>query len=319
MADTHTNNTRQEKTEGRQVSITHLIYLTIIFIILTILFWTLSLNNSDDALRLFSFASTITSIVLAVVSIVYSIFSGKNVDASLGSISKTSDDIRAVGHDIQKIGEDFSKVSVNIQNVAEGIETVNAQLNGEVEKISGLESNVNNILSSNENLSERVSALLDELRNTHSDVKDLGEQIFKVTKESSATSAKPSGRSTTTYNKSHYTFAARLMIYACSFTQKEGYPKSFPLSILMSESWDLYFYGYAYSLKGLLGTKIFDAEVEDRKTITIKTFDSDYFKDIKKEELVSDIKKSNRTYMEGRLASIEQYFEEHKEDSKVKE
>lgn len=317
MADTNKNNARQEGNGEKQVSITHLIYLTIIFIILTILFWTLSLNSSDEALRLFSFASTITSIVLAVVSIVFSIFSGKNVDASLGSISKTSDDIRIVGHDIQKIGEDFSKVSVNMQSVAEGIETVNAQLNGEVEKISGLESNVNNILASNENLSERVSALLDELRNTHSDVKGLGEQIFKITKESSATSTNTSsGRGTNTYNKAHYTFAARLLLYACLFTQKEGYPKSFPLSILMSDSWELYFYGYAYSLKGLLGIKIFDAEVEDRKTITIKTFDTAYFKDIKKEGLFADVKESNRTYLEGRLVSIEQYFDEHKEDPK---
>ena len=169
-----------ENLGGKKVNVLHLVYLSIIFTILTILFWTLSMNTSDDALRLFSFASSITSIVLAVVSIAYSLVSGKQVDASLGSISKTSEDIRVVGNDIQKIGNEFSAVSADIKDVAKGIESVNKQLNGEIEKITGLESNVSNILSSNENLSERVSELLNELRNTHNDVQTLGEQI-KIT------------------------------------------------------------------------------------------------------------------------------------------
>ncbi len=308
-----------ENLGGKKVNVLHLVYLSIIFTILTILFWTLSMNTSDDALRLFSFASSITSIVLAVVSIAYSLVSGKQVDASLGSISKTSEDIRVVGNDIQKIGNEFSAVSADIKDVAKGIESVNKQLNGEIEKITGLESNVSNILSSNENLSERVSELLNELRNTHNDVQTLGEQI-KITQASATTPIKQSGKGFAgAYNKAHYTFAARLLLFACTFTQKKGYPKSFPLSILMSESWELYFYGYAYSLIGLLGPKVFDVDVEDKKTITIKTFDTNYFKNVKKEDLVSDVQEKNKTYMEGRLASIEQYFEEHKEDSKVKE
>ena len=54
----------------------HLFYCGVIFIILTIFFWTMAMNESNDAVRLFSFAATITSIVLAVVSIVFSIVSG---------------------------------------------------------------------------------------------------------------------------------------------------------------------------------------------------------------------------------------------------
>ena len=121
-----------ENLGGKKVNVLHLVYLSIIFTILTILFWTLSMNTSDDALRLFSFASSITSIVLAVVSIAYSLVSGKQVDASLGSISKTSEDIRVVGNDIQKIGNEFSAVSADIKDVAKGIESVNKQLNASV-------------------------------------------------------------------------------------------------------------------------------------------------------------------------------------------
>lgn len=311
MAETNKGNTQQECSQERKVSATHLVYLSIIFVILTILFWTLSLNNSSDALRLFSFASTITSIVLAVVSITYSIVSGKNVDASLGSISKTSDDIRTVGHEIRKIGEGFSNVSTDIQNVAKGIETVNTQLSGEIEKLSGMETNVHEILSSNEELSERVNALLDAMHKTQDDVKGLG-YLLNTSREQDA--SRKSGAKKTKkdeFDQSNYTIAASLMLYACSLTQQEGNPKSFPLSIILNEQWNLYFYGYAYAMSGLLDSNVFDVEVEDKTTLIVKKFDVNYFKNLNRESLLRGIEKKDS--MEKRLNAIDTYFAEHKE------
>lgn len=308
-ADKHTDTPSQKK---RQVNVMHLVYITVIFIILTILFWTLSLNNSDDALRMFSFASTITSIVLAVVSIVYSIFSGKNVDASLGSISKTSEDIREVGSDIRNIGEDLSKVGTNIQGVAEGIETVNQKLSGEVEKIVGLEDKVHDILSSNAELNERIKALLDTTRQTQSNVEEIGSILSSMQeKDTQPQSTKRKGAEGE--KKFQYTVAARLMLYACSLTQKEGNVKTFPLNILLTEKWSLYFYGYAFALNGILGDEIFEVEVKDTDNdpmLTVIRFDSTYFKEITKEDLLGSMDK--KQYMEDQLKKIEQYFEEYK-------
>lgn len=311
MAGNNENSRTTENTGGKKVNVLHLVYLSIIFAILTILFWTLSMNTSDEALRLFSFASSITSIVLAVVSIAYSLVSGKNVDASLGSISKTSDDIRTVGNNIQRIGDKFSKVSTDIQGVAAGIENVNQQLSGEIEKISGLESNVSSILTSNENLSERVSALLDEMRKTHADVKGINEILGK-TKESTTTGKKGTKKNPLeTFDRSNYTIAARLMLYACSLTQKEGNTKAFPLSIILNEDWNLYFYGYAYSLNGLLGSNIFAVDVTEERMLTVKKFDVEYFKGLNKEDLLNDVERKD--FMEENITKIEGYFEEHKE------
>lgn len=75
--------------EGKTVNRLHLIYgyaIAILVIIAIIICWVLSCKGyvSENAFQNFSFAASIVSIVLALVSIVYTIYSGGNVTNSVG-------------------------------------------------------------------------------------------------------------------------------------------------------------------------------------------------------------------------------------------
>ena len=106
-----------------------------------------------------------------------------------------------------------------------------------------------------------------------------------------------------------------MMLYACFLAQKAESCNHFPLSILISEQWIMYFYGYAYSMKGLLGKEKFDVEVKENKIMFVNRFDLNYFKGVSKNELFSDDVLTDE--MRKRLRTIEQYFEENKPNSDV--
>lgn len=83
----------------REVDKLHLIYIiviSILFVIFLIICWVISCKQqiSDVALQNFSFAATITSIVLAVVSIVYSIYSGAGMSGSVSLMQDAENKIR---------------------------------------------------------------------------------------------------------------------------------------------------------------------------------------------------------------------------------
>lgn len=102
----------------------HLFYCGVIFIILTIFFWTMAMNESNDAVRLFSFAATITSIVLAVVSIVFSIVSGFKTFRSVGSIQDASDRIGNVGEKLETIQASLTDDISHLTTIEQDIHTV---------------------------------------------------------------------------------------------------------------------------------------------------------------------------------------------------
>lgn len=85
--DTNNDNKSNRSFWGRKVSIWHIIYLVIICLIINVfLFCIVPGRINDDAYHNFSFAATITSIVLAVVSIVYSLQSGLSSQSQLNGI-----------------------------------------------------------------------------------------------------------------------------------------------------------------------------------------------------------------------------------------
>lgn len=99
----------------RKVSIWHILYIVLIFIILGIcLLCVIPGRINDDAYHNFSFAATITSIVLAVVSIVYSIQSGLS---SVGHMSNLSEIESNINKEIAR----FSTLEASIK---EGVKDV---------------------------------------------------------------------------------------------------------------------------------------------------------------------------------------------------
>ena len=82
----------------RKVNKLHLIYclvISLLLIIFIIICWVLTSQNviSEYAFENFSFAATIASILLAVVSIVYTIYSGAETSSSIGVLKNAENNI----------------------------------------------------------------------------------------------------------------------------------------------------------------------------------------------------------------------------------
>lgn len=113
--------------ESKKISIHHLYYVLIIGLLIIIgLILIVPSRVSDTAFDNFSFASTITSIVLAVVSIVYSIQSGNISNIQL-------DSVRGIDTEIKKQLEGFSHIEDNISKLVNGRM---ASLQDDVKKLS---------------------------------------------------------------------------------------------------------------------------------------------------------------------------------------
>lgn len=107
----------------RKVSVWHIIYLFIICLLINIfLLCILPGRINDEAYHNFSFAATITSIVLAVVSIVYSIQSGLS---SIGQFNGIKEIESQISNEIKR----FSNLESSIKNaVAESINPLQASM-----------------------------------------------------------------------------------------------------------------------------------------------------------------------------------------------
>lgn len=122
-----------------------LVYWAVIFIILTIVFWTMSMYESDEALRLFTFAATITSIVLACVSIVLSLVSGIGTYKNLGSMRDASDKISVVSDGLVQIKDALNTDIVKIDALGENMSATQDQLHSIIEALSHLQKGVDNL------------------------------------------------------------------------------------------------------------------------------------------------------------------------------
>ena len=121
--DSNNDNKSKHLFWSRRVSIWHIVYLVIICLIINVFLLCIVPGRiNDDAYQNFSFAATITSIVLAVVSIVYSLQSGLSSVVQLNSIK----DIEAkIGTELKR----FANLEASIKNaVREGITPLEASM-----------------------------------------------------------------------------------------------------------------------------------------------------------------------------------------------
>lgn len=131
---------KEQNKKDKQVSIHHL-YYAIAIACLIILFGILIFPHgvSRYAFDNFSFASTITSIVLAVVSIVYSIISGNTSSGQLESV-------REINSEIKKQLDGFSHIEENISKLVN-------------DKVSQVQSEVKTVSEGQKEMSVRISEI----------------------------------------------------------------------------------------------------------------------------------------------------------------
>ena len=132
---------KENNMERKVVDKLHLVYTIIIFVIVLLAIWLASpYIVCKEVLTKFEFAATITSIVLALVSIVYSMNSGQGISENLGSMRNAS----------EKIG-----------NVGDKLETLQTSLQTEILHLSSLE--------------QKMQALHDKTDKTNEMIVELGQ------------------------------------------------------------------------------------------------------------------------------------------------
>lgn len=116
---------KQKNRFVKTISLTHVFYIVLLCSIFTLInILVIPDKISDVAFQNFSFASTVVSIVLAVVSIIYSLWSGKNSNSQYDSIRHIEKQIDA------QLGN-FSKIEQSISNKIDPLR----------DKVSSLEEN----------------------------------------------------------------------------------------------------------------------------------------------------------------------------------
>ena len=141
--DSNNDNKTKHSFWSRKVSIWHFVYLVIICLIFNVFLLCIVPGRiNDDAYQNFSFAATITSIVLAVVSIVYSLQSGLSSVVQLNGIKDIEAKIRT---ELTR----FANLEASIKNaVREGITPLEASM-GDIKQRQDEISKSQDILSNN--------------------------------------------------------------------------------------------------------------------------------------------------------------------------
>ena len=138
---------------GKQVDKLHLVYGYIIFgivLVSVVVIWILSCNGviSETAFQNFSFAASVVSIVLAVVSIVYSMKSGAGVAGSINILQEAGHDIREnvkalkaldglEDHIVDAVQEGFESLGGKIDTVQNQIEPLLQSANANSQVVEG--------------------------------------------------------------------------------------------------------------------------------------------------------------------------------------
>ena len=122
---------------AKKVSVWHIVYIITICVLVVIFFLLLAPGKiNDEAYHNFSFAATITSIVLAVVSIVYSIVSGISTIGHIGRIKN-------IEENISKEVEKFSRID---EAIKEALSPINKQI-GDLQKAQDLMTSKQDLIS----------------------------------------------------------------------------------------------------------------------------------------------------------------------------
>lgn len=102
------NNSSEKGFLCRKISLWHFAYLSLFCIMFSVMVLLVMPGRiNDDAYQNFSFAATITSIVLAVVSIIYSLQTGLS---SVGQLNAISDIESKISHEINKFSDIDDKI-----------------------------------------------------------------------------------------------------------------------------------------------------------------------------------------------------------------
>lgn len=111
--------------EERKINYLHLVYIIIIFVIILLAIWLVApYVVCEESLVKFEFAATITSIVLAVVSIIFSISSSQGISQNLGSMRDASEKIESVGDKLGTIQSHLAEDILSLSKMEKSLQDI---------------------------------------------------------------------------------------------------------------------------------------------------------------------------------------------------
>lgn len=135
----------------RKIDYLHLVYIIIIFVVVLLAIWLSSpYIVCEESLMKFEFAATITSIVLALVSIVYSMHSGQGISENLGSMRNASEKIGNVGDKLETIQTSLQTEITHLTNLEQKMQALHDKTDRTNQLINEIGLN-NNITSTSGN------------------------------------------------------------------------------------------------------------------------------------------------------------------------
>jgi len=138
---TTNNEEKCEKNNGtcENLSKKDYIYLAVMMIILSVILTSLALYTDDEAMQLFSFASTITSIILSVIAIIMTITSEEKNASSKEKLEKSAEKIENATKMLGEVANNFDpSLLKNIDNKTEKLKKL---MDDAIIKIESAEAN----------------------------------------------------------------------------------------------------------------------------------------------------------------------------------
>lgn len=268
----------------------HIRYILLICLLIC-LFVTLIVPKhvTEEAFQNFSFAATITSIVLAVVSIVYSFYSSGGIATSIGEMKQVEKNLEEEIRDIP----DLKK------HVSETIDELKSQIINTIhEDRQASDSKTEEILSS---VKEEIANLPSKmLQGDNRQVIDVDDDKFSYSTNS---------------------ILGNYFLYAIKIAHENS--QSFHISKLCPVIWSNgieYFQGYLVALATSKSKKFSYNGDKSFDEITIETFDAEYFqvKDIKTLIINSTDDQARKVTYTNKMEEIEKFFCNHAMPSDVK-
>lgn len=160
----------------------HFIYVVIILVMVIIAVATDKWTTQENFTEYLSNAATLTSLVLALVAIFYSMIANDGISQSLGNITSASDNIRESKEEISRYAQLTDAAGAAVGESSKQIQVVSAHVDSNV---AALNSTLMEIKAQTKELHESISSLpsrLDQLEiNVLAPIKSLGEKQAQST------------------------------------------------------------------------------------------------------------------------------------------
>ncbi len=261
---------KEVKKEGKKVDIIHIVYWAIIFAILAVFLLVITPGKiNENALDTVSFASALISIVLAVVSIVYSLQTGKSTSDNLTSLKGVEYSIIEKVSSLESVRDDIKKYFD--------------------EKVKPIGEDVSNLRDAQADVSKK----LDQLDN-----KIAGAKTEKVKEELV-------GKQKNKFIIEHNSVLGNLALYAAGMAKKANKPLDECVFDVLKDT--NYIYGFYVALS-CHSSDIFAYEGESVFGSKIITFNEEYFGDIESIKKTILFKSTEIDEVPRAVKRIEQYY-----------